>query len=596
MFTEWLAKNSFLRIPLDGCIFPSADDRTFWDEIDGSVFIERAEALTDFDWPAILATDFMAFSRTGDRNIMEDKHFARRRAFCTLVIAEVCEGKGRFTDQIINGIMAISEESFWGVSAHYIKEIRMLPDACDPYVDLFAAETGSAMAVCYHLLGTRLSAVAPEIVARMEYELSRRIITPFLTHEDFWWMGYNGRHVNNWNPWILSNITTVALLAIKDFRVRAKVLEKAFTLLDNYMKTVPQDGGCDEGMVYWNVSAGALFDLLYQLYLASNGRIDFFSEPLICKMGDYACKAYIGDGRVVNLADGANRLPLPGFSHGVIYNFGLMTNNLRLMGLGYLFRGLTGKETDLRRTVTALVYPPREAAFEPYREAVLDDLQVSFVRTADFFGAIKGGHNGENHNHNDVGSFMIFSADSKPIFIDAGVGVYTKETFSENRYNIWSMQSSWHNLPDINGSAQRDGNGHRAALFSYVEGVTHVDFAPAYPAEAGIKTALRVFSVGEEEVVITDTFRFTAPEGNTVDEHFLLVNRPVIGEETISLGDYVFTYPAEALTVTVEEKDISYDGRLYDSWQQNSVWRLTLSAEVADTATYRFTLKRREKA
>ncbi len=593
MFREWLAAHHLSNIDLSHTMFPTADDRAFWEQVDGEVFIKRAEELIDFDWPTILATDFMAFSRVGDRNIMENKHFARRRAFNAFVLAEVCEGKGRFTDQIINGIMAISEESFWGVSAHYIKDIRMIPDACDPYIDLFAGETGSAVAVCRHLLGNQLSEVVPEIVERMDYELNRRIIQPFLTHEDFWWMGYNGRHVNNWNPWVLSNITTVALLCVHDNETRTKVLEKALYLLDNYMNSVPADGGCDEGMVYWNVSAGAVFDLLYQLYLASDGQIDFFTDPLIYKMGDYACKAYIGKGRVVNLADGANRLSLPGFSHGVIYNFGKMTNNERLMGLGYIFRGLTGREQDLRRTLTAMVYPPEEKPFEPYRESVLEDLEVSFVRSKHFFGAIKGGHNGENHNHNDVGSFLIFTSDSEPVFIDAGVGVYTKETFSENRYRIWSMQSSWHNLPDLNGVAQRDGTSFRSAAFSYENGVTHVDFAPAYPADAGVTSAARTFSVGDDEIQITDVFAFTG-DTNTIDEHFLLIPKPVvIGNGEIAIGDFLFTYDDTLLDVTIEEKNISYDARLYDSWRQDSVWRLTLSAKVAATATFEFTLKRR---
>ncbi len=591
MFREWLANNDLSQIPLDGILFPPLSDRTFWDKANGKVFIDEAESLADFDWPTILATDFMAFTRTGDRNIMEDKHFARRRAFCAFVLAEICEGQGRFIDQIINGIMAISEESFWGVSAHYIAGIRPLPNACDPYIDLFAAETGAAMAVCRYMLGDQLAAVATEVTERLDYELQRRIITPFLSHRDFWWMGYE-KKVNNWNPWVLSNITTVALLAVKDAQTRTEVLQKALFLLDNYMKTMPADGGCDEGINYWNVSAGAVFDLLFQLHLASHGKIDFFSDPLIYKMGDYACKAYIGNGRVVNLADGPNRIPLPGFAHGMIYNFGKMTKNRRLMGLGYLFRGLTGREQALRRALTDLVYPAEETPFEPYPASVLEELEVSFVRTEHFFGAVKGGHNAENHNHNDVGSFLIFSSDSEPIFIDAGVGVYTKDTFSENRYKIWSMQSSWHNLPDINGIAQKEGTRFRSAHFAYDNGVTEVDFSPAYPETAGITRALRTFSVKDDSVSIHDDFAFSG-DNNTIDEHFLLAVEPKICGSSVTLGDYAFEIDGAVDAITIEEKDISYDANLMSSWRQNSLWRLTVSVTCPDRATLTFTLKRR---
>ena len=38
-----------------------------------------------------------------------------------------------------------------------------------------------------------------------------------------------------------------------------------------------------------------------------------------------------------------------------------------------------------------------------------------------------------------------------PVIIDAGVGTYTRQTFSSERYTIWTMQSNYHNLPMING-------------------------------------------------------------------------------------------------------------------------------------------------
>ncbi len=591
MFREWLAENDLSAIGLEGQLFPPYSDRAFWDKVDGSQFIDHAEELADFDWPTILATDYMAFLRLGDRDIMENKHFARRRALCTFFLAELCEGRGRFIDQIINGVMAICEETFWGVSAHYIREHRMIPNALDHYIDLFAGETGAAIAVIRDMMGERLGEAVPEIVERMDYELEARIVKPFLTHDDFWWMGNDGRRVNNWNPWVISNVLTVALLAVKDGETKRRMITKGMSLADNYIKTLPADGGCDEGINYWNVSGGAVFDILFQLYIASAGKIDFFSDPLIYKVGDYACKAYIGEGRVVNLADGPGRVPLPGFGHGMMYNFGKMTGNDRLMGLGYLFRGFQGPVQALRRAVAALVYPAEEARFKPYREALLEDLEVSFVRSAEFYGAIKGGHNAENHNHNDVGSFLLYTADNKPLFIDAGVGVYTRDTFSEKRYQIWTMQSSWHNLPDLNGVAQSAGLNYRSASYAYESGRTVVDFAPAYPAEAGVTQAERTFTVGDEAVTITDVYTFSGEE-NTIEEHFLLAVEPHKCACGITLGDYVLAVDGDC-EVTIEEKDITYDRRLFDNWQQNSVWRLTVTARAGREATLHFTLKRR---
>ncbi|MBQ8969943.1 MAG: heparinase II/III family protein, partial [Lachnospiraceae bacterium] len=46
--------------------------------------------------------------------------------------------------------------------------------------------------------------------------------------------------------------------------------------------------------------------------------------------------------------------------------------------------------------------------------------------------------------HNDVGSFTLYK-EGKPFLIDLGVETYTKKTFSEDRYEIWTMQSAYHN-------------------------------------------------------------------------------------------------------------------------------------------------------
>lgn len=66
------------------------------------------------------------------------------------------------------------------------------------------------------------------------------------------------------------------------------------------------------------------------------------------------------------------------------------------------------------------------------------------------FFAAKGGYNNESHNHNDAGTFSLY-LHTTPVFIDAGVGTYTRQTFSSERYTIWTMQSNYHNLPMING-------------------------------------------------------------------------------------------------------------------------------------------------
>ena len=80
--------------------------------------------------------------------------------------------------------------------------------------------------------------------------------------------------------------------------------------------------------------------------------------------------------------------------------------------------------------------------------------------------AAKAGDNGDIHNHNDVGSVILY-LDAHPFLIDLGVGTYTAKTFSEKRYEIWTMQSAYHNTVnfcDADGGQvmQHDGREYAA--------------------------------------------------------------------------------------------------------------------------------------
>ncbi len=596
MFREWLRARDLGAVDLSGTVLPTAAERAVWSKPDAILFIRAAEGLSDFTWPTITATDYMAFSRTGDRMVMENKHFARRHAFCTLVVAEVCEHEGRFLDGVINGLMAICEESYWGVSAHYPREVRMIPDAIHPFIDLFAAETASNLAVCLHVLEDELAAVTPEIVLRVRHELDCRIVQPFLSREDFHWMGY-GRAVNNWNPWILSNIISVALLAVEDRVTRREMIKKCMDLLDNYMVNVPSDGGCDEGINYWSVSALAVFDTVYQLHLASRGDIDFFGDPLIGRMGDYACKVYLGDGWVANFADGPAYISRPGFGAGMLFIFGEMTHNPRLMGLGYELGGQCLNEAmlhqnNLRRMLMSACHPAVPCPFEPETHAVLDRLQIATMRTESLTAIIKGGHNAEGHNHNDVGTFILFG--DRPILIDVGVGVYTRQTFSAERYSIWTMQSGWHNLPDINGKMQCPGVKFRASDFVSKAGHASLNLTDAYPPEAGLSRLVRGLDVSGNIATLTDSYTFTA-EDNTVTEHFMVRDEPVLEEGYISIGDCRMTYPAD-MTVTVDSQPIREDRNLYGVWGTDCLYRISITGQVGTDATLTFAVTRRTDA
>jgi hypothetical protein len=580
VFSEWLKCNSIIDLVKDTQSYhpyPKATEREKWDNIPEKVVkvcIQEAEKYFGFQWPSLPAVNFMAFMRTGNRRAYEDYHFPRRKALAALVLGECIEGKGRFIDDIINGIWCICEESFWGVSAHNgVRATEPLPNVEDRYIDLFAAETGALLAWTKYLLADELNKVTHLVTRRIDIELEERIKRPFIHREDFWWMGITRKNVNNWTPWITANVMSIFLLNEYDQIRRAKALEKMMRCLDRFMGTYHDDGGCDEGTSYWNVAGGALFDCLDQLYLASDGKIDFFSNELVRQIGRYIYRCHIADKYFINFADGGAKINI---AKDMIYRYGKRIQDLNMISLAIGVPSNADFRTGALRRALPEIFNYKEflnanAKMEPpyARDVWMDGIQVMVARekggsTEGLYLAAKGGHNAESHNHNDVGSCIIF-IDGLPGVIDIGAETYTKKTFSAQRYEIWTMQSQYHNVPTINEMMQQPGREYCAsnAMYSMTEdNVTFsVDIHKAYPQEAGVKYYNRTYRMNRRKNVseklneniyeniyeningriiektnektnkafieITDTYAFER-ESNTLSLNFMVWKKPEI--------------------------------------------------------------------
>lgn len=187
--------------------YPTLADRAAWEGLPASVreaYLAQGEVLQKEEWPTLLAARYMDFARDGNRSRYEEPCFRRRSMLAGLVVAECMEGRGRFLDDLVNGIWLICEVSSWCVPAH-IRVQRAgigLPDTREPIVDLFAAETSAMLAWADYLLGDRLDGVSPLVRPRIAREIQARILAPYWERDDFGWMGFGGQRVNNWNPWI----------------------------------------------------------------------------------------------------------------------------------------------------------------------------------------------------------------------------------------------------------------------------------------------------------------------------------------------------------------------------------------------------------
>src|SRR5215510_7848636 len=265
--------------------FPASGERGAWEALPAdarAALVQDAEKQLKTPWETLPATLALEFKRNGNRSRYEAVRDRRRKKLQDLVIAECMEGKGRFIDEIANGVWLTCEESFWGVPAHLgaQKAGIGLPDVTEPIVDLFAAETASLLSWSAYLLSPELTTVSKLIPQRIRLEVERRLLTPCLRRDDFGWMGFSGKPVNNWNPWICSNWLTAVLLQEPDEQRRKAAVYKIVRCLDHFLNGYHDDGGCDEGPSYWGRAGASLFDCLELLHGATGGALSAYDAPL----------------------------------------------------------------------------------------------------------------------------------------------------------------------------------------------------------------------------------------------------------------------------------------------------------------------------
>lgn len=598
--------------------FPKFEDRKEWEELDfqiKDIINKNAKQYENFQYPLLSATDFMAYFRNGSRTAYEDKYFQRRHALNTLILDYCIVPTSEKLDQIINGIWCICEESSWVVSAHNfiyepeeINEERTLHDITLPMLDIFSGETGMLLSLCFYLLKDELDKVEPLVCRRIQAEIKRRIITPFLTRYDYWWMGYSSRRdINNWGPWCVINCLICVLFCEQDDDLRKRSIVRAMDMMDYYLEGISIDGGCDEGATYWGRACGMLLEGLNLVYYATDGKISIYHEEKLINFTDYIRKMYIGKDYVVNFADGSARCNP---AAEIIYTSGCYMNNKMIRDFGaycykyQLQRGIF-PYLSLSRALASIKKSKEmlsEADFAEFElDQYIDSLEIMVARQYSnvdkgFFLCAKGGNNNDSHNHNDVGNIVCYF-NGYPILIDVGVGVYSKESFGENRYDIWTMQSGYHNLPDINGISQKNGEEFRAMntkhYFNGKISIFECEIQGAYPNIDDDEIIKRRISLDRVlgKIDLIDTCQIN---GNSdMIFHFMTPCDVSISQE---MGGIIFSnYEINVIMkINIEIYDIDIetielnDSKLQTSWG-NRIHRIKLKNNIKEKE-YHFTI------
>jgi hypothetical protein len=462
---------------------------------------------------------YLEFSRNGNRSRYQRVHGARRSRLSSLVLAECLEYRGRFLPAIEATVRATCAEKSWLLPAHD-RDLRNFRGEVVE-IDLASAATAWNLASMAYWLGEQLSEDVRKLVGD---ELERRTFQPFEGYvktgqPQLWW----ATGTNNWNAVCLAGVTGAALAAIEPVERRAFYAAAAERYIEYFLKGFTPDGYCSEGMGYWNYGFGNYVSLAETLHQATGGRIDWLADPRI--------EPIAGFGRRMEILPGL----YPAFAD---CHVGSQPDAVLMAFLSRRFAwGLKGDEQQGLLTASgpsgslfelglyafpnsASARPAADEAAPPPPRDWFPDAGILICRPAAVDGlaaALKGGHNAEHHNHNDVGSFVVALGRGTPL-VDPGGEVYTARTFSGRRYESKLLNSFGHPVPRIAGQLQQTGRKAAARVlqteWTEAADTLSLDIRSAY-AVKGLEKLQRTFRLsrqGRGTLEVVDEIQLAQPE------------------------------------------------------------------------------------
>ncbi len=454
---------------------------------------ESAFGLMGKEMPALRQEEFDLYEQKGDRLTYEAAYFPRRMFLAVFGMEAILEKeeKGTVDSTVLFKLCDVLEkicmEDTWALPAHVDRQQN---PAWRETADLFASETAQTLSE----LLDRLSDFLPEeLKNRIEAEVNRRVLEPYYFSEvpyAWWEVG-----TNNWTAVCAGSIGSAVIHLSKARRRLPKplseCLERVRAAMSYYFQGFTDDGTCMEGLQYYTYGMTYFANFAWELKELTGENL--FQRPDIAA---FPAKCFFPDGVSLSFSDGSSRdtfrVGLQALQ-ALAYGGAAFPSMKRAAGLHsddcYRFAGLKmdwfatkeyleradGAVREKLHAVEDLQQKDRTTEGTEGKNLslassccfhILPDAEwcIGYALNGTGF-ACKGGHNGESHNHNDIGH-LIYEAEGVLFLTDLGAGEYDRDYFSENRYRAICNHSFGHSVPVLNGQGQREGKEYRCTAFS----------------------------------------------------------------------------------------------------------------------------------
>jgi len=542
---------------------PVVTDRAAWDPWQSDPFgprmLKAARELAAQPFPDYTDATFLDCLARQDVTQINAALILARKRQVAFFIAEVIYDQGEFIKVIGDDARRLAALRTWIHPGNDLKRLNYDLKTVEP--DLGVVHFAANLAEIDFVLGPRLPA---DLRALIREETNRRVFRPLRqrleTGRDiYWWIDVK----HNWNAVCIACCAEAAAALQPSAYDRAWWLAFAGSLILNSRDGYNDDGVCTEGVGYWSYAFIHYVSLSELLRLATGGAVDLLDEPKIARVSRFIDRAELQPRVFPTYADCAldvkpvtwprlwleNRRGTPnpdvGSGPAGIDPFDGMSLQFAAEPLLWMFH-----TRDPRR--------PQRAAISQGLRHWFDASSLLICRPAPaakrrLSASLKGGNNGTNHHHNDLGTFSVV-LDGRVLIVDPGTEAYSFRTFSTHRYDSQLINSYGHPVPRVAGRLQESGpEWHTRVLAKeFTDDTDRVvfDLRMAYdvPALVRLEREFLFDRRGDGAVTITDRVEFSSP--SAFESALITLGQVAIDGSRVRLGD-----GAAVLAV-----DVSIDG------------------------------------
>ncbi len=489
--------------------------------------------------PIVRFSQIHRYVLDGNREQFESVHteyFDRMKCFFNAYLLTEDE---KYLTPLADSIWNVCDLESWSIPAHVAETLPI--DERRKNLDLCSTIAGSELAEVIYYVGDKL----PELVKRRALaEIRYRVIDSYknFAPKRYWWP----EATNNWSAVCIAAVLDTFIFAGTEEETRAE-LPRMIESAKCYLRGFTSDGCCGEGYSYWvyGFSFFCIFARLVEEF--TDGEINLFEDELVKKIAHFQECVPLNERECVNFSDAPSAFNPPTWlTHFLKKKY----PNLKIPALqsqcvaGSRLRDILWEDPDLCKSSLN--------ATEPFSFS-FPEAQWFIYRNTKYAFACKAGHNEEQHNHNDVGSF-IFSVGDGVTFADSGVGQYTRQYFSPERYELMVCSSRGHSVPIINGEYQVQ-SADKAEIYIHEPTRYCYSVEKVYKVES-LKKLTRDFKMEEEYVTLTDTYEFTEAPSSVVERFIALRPIEIIENGKIKCGDATLTYDGALFEATLGSEEV----------------------------------------